>query len=344
MPKFIKQVRKFLNNPPFKLNGAAAKPSVLKMYKNPPLKGMQDPGGQKKEEVKKNRTNTTYNQAWNKMSEEKRKTFGNKEGFVKKAEDWWAKQDATKAATKPIVLDPVTVTADRIQNRKPMPELMTSDIKKPGDKTIKKITKEESAANAKRTKNKMIADKAKAAMDKKKAAAATQEQRMKDKIKLKQEIKDLKETGTRKKRKENLNTTRSTKQEAGQSLTDQDLIKKKREEKRNKRRAIRKYKRDPNALEVAKVKKDKNSPAKKYTSNAQRKAVHASKAEKNSAMKMYKSTKSPNKFNAGLKKAAAAGKLDKNPKFKAAVEKSPTKMKNKNSPAKNYKKGYYGIK
>ncbi len=35
--------------------------------------------------------------------------------------------------------------------------------------------------------------------------------------------------------------------------------------------------------------------------------------------------KSPYKFNAGLKKAAADGKLDNNPKFKAAVESSPVK-------------------
>lgn len=35
--------------------------------------------------------------------------------------------------------------------------------------------------------------------------------------------------------------------------------------------------------------------------------------------------KSPYKFNAGLKKAAAEGKLDNNPKFKGAVESSPAK-------------------
>ena len=47
-------------------------------------------------------------------------------------------------------------------------------------------------------------------------------------------------------------------------------------------------------------------------------------AKKGSAAKM---AKSPNKFNKGLKKAAADGKLDKNPKFKAAVENAPAKMK-----------------
>ena len=45
--------------------------------------------------------------------------------------------------------------------------------------------------------------------------------------------------------------------------------------------------------------------------------------------------KSPYKFNAGLKKAAADGKLDTNPKFKDAVESSPTKMYGK-SPVKKY--------
>ena len=46
--------------------------------------------------------------------------------------------------------------------------------------------------------------------------------------------------------------------------------------------------------------------------------------------------KSPMQFNATLKKAAVDGKLDDNPKFKAAVESSPAKMY-KSSPAKGYK-------
>ena len=50
----------------------------------------------------------------------------------------------------------------------------------------------------------------------------------------------------------------------------------------------------------------------------------AMKMKKESAMKMKKA---PTKFNKGLKAAAAAGKLDKNPKFKAAVEGAPAKMK-----------------
>ena len=48
---------------------------------------------------------------------------------------------------------------------------------------------------------------------------------------------------------------------------------------------------------------------------------------------------SPAKFNAGLKEAAADGKLDQNPKFKAAVESSPAKMGHKSPAKKNpYKK------
>ena len=80
-------------------------------------------------------------------------------------------------------------------------------------------------------------------------------------------------------------------------------------------------------------KKEEDSPA------AMKKGS-AMKMAKKSPMKMAKksptkmSHKSPTKFNAGLKKAAADGKLDKNPKFKAAVEKAPTKMMKKGSPAK----------
>ena len=41
--------------------------------------------------------------------------------------------------------------------------------------------------------------------------------------------------------------------------------------------------------------------------------------------------KSATKFNKGLKAASASGKLNKNPKFKAAVDAAPTKMKKKSS-------------
>jgi hypothetical protein len=53
--------------------------------------------------------------------------------------------------------------------------------------------------------------------------------------------------------------------------------------------------------------------------------------------------KSPYKFNAGLKKAAAEGKLDDNPKFKDAVESSPAKYACA-SPAKNKEDGKKDIK
>ena len=55
-----------------------------------------------------------------------------------------------------------------------------------------------------------------------------------------------------------------------------------------------------------------------------------------SPIKMGIEHKSPMQFNAGLKKAAAEGKLDKNPKFKAAVENSPAKKYGHKSPAKKY--------
>ena len=45
---------------------------------------------------------------------------------------------------------------------------------------------------------------------------------------------------------------------------------------------------------------------------------------KKAPMKMKKA---PAKFNPGLKAASASGKLDKNPKFKAAVDGSPMEMK-----------------
>jgi hypothetical protein len=68
------------------------------------------------------------------------------------------------------------------------------------------------------------------------------------------------------------------------------------------------------------------SPTKKYVSDAQRKAVHASKAEK-----------SATKFNEGLRKASAEGKLDDNPKFKAAVDKSPMNLKKETAEEKKQK-------
>jgi len=80
------------------------------------------------------------------------------------------------------------------------------------------------------------------------------------------------------------------------------------------------------------VKKKDDSPAKMKKSAAKMKKDSAMKMKKDSSMKMKKESamkmkKSAMKFNAGLKKAAADGKLDKNPKFKAAVQNAPAKMK-----------------
>lgn len=58
------------------------------------------------------------------------------------------------------------------------------------------------------------------------------------------------------------------------------------------------------------------------------KASKAEQKEKSPAkMNSSKTKKSPAKFNKGLKKASADGKLDNNPKFKAAVDASPMNMK-----------------
>tara|TARA_R110002020_G_scaffold135938_1_gene303430 strand:- start:658 stop:1098 length:441 start_codon:yes stop_codon:yes gene_type:complete len=103
------------------------------------------------------------------------------------------------------------------------------------------------------------------------------------------------------------------------------------------------------------------SPAKKYKSDAQRKAIHASKAEKASPGKMY--GKSPMKQKVDKTMEEEAAREDKKMKeiaikrgymlemvenpdgtrktIKVPVDKNGKKIK---SPAKNYKKGYYGVK
>ena len=102
--------------------------------------------------------------------------------------------------------------------------------------------------------------------------------------------------------------------------------------------------------QIARGKKAKGKVEEKSPAEMNKKS--AMKMGKKSAMKMAKKSpakmaKSPNKFNKGLKKAAADGKLDNNPKFKAAVENSPAKMMGpglgqkkgkKKSPNKLYKK------
>ena len=47
---------------------------------------------------------------------------------------------------------------------------------------------------------------------------------------------------------------------------------------------------------------------------------------------MQKNFGSAMNFNAGLRAASKAGKLDNNPKFKAAVDSAPTQMKKDNAP------------
>lgn len=90
-------------------------------------------------------------------------------------------------------------------------------------------------------------------------------------------------------------------------------------------RGKKKEEESPAAMKKSAMKMAKKSPM-KMAKKSPTKMSHKSPAKM--------SHKSPTKFNAGLKKAAAEGKLDKNPKFKAAVEKAPTKMMKKGSPAK----------
>ena len=64
--------------------------------------------------------------------------------------------------------------------------------------------------------------------------------------------------------------------------------------------------------------------------------LKAKKLQRDADSKIKKSA--PTKFNKGLKAAAAAGKLDKNPKFKKAVMDSPAKMKKMKDSAMKMKK------
>ena len=308
MPKFMKQVRNFLNNSPFKMYGTKPAPAKFnaslkkasasgKLNGSPKFKAAVDassPMTMYKKSAPFKETKSTVSKKFNPKgklgSEYRRKEY---DAENKKYDDTikgYNRDGSKKNANKPaVVLDPVTVTADRIDNRKPIPKSMTSDIKKPADKKIKKVTKEELAANAKITKNKKIAAKAKAAMDKKKAAAAGQTQDMKDKNKLKAEIKDKRKSTTRKERKKDV---KYQDKDTGKNVSAQDQLKAKRKEKRKKGKAIRKYKRDPNNMKVAKVKKEKKSKVNAKTpSGNSGQAFVGEKPKKPAAPKMYKKKK-----------------------------------------------------
>ena len=282
MPKFMKQVRNFLNNSPFKMYN---KPAPLKAT----VGGRTTKPETKKPESKK------FNPKGKLGSEYRRKEYdaGNKQyddtikGYNRDGTK--IKPAATATPPKPKIKKDFVPTGRRATTTPKPPE------------TIKKVTKEQSAENVRRAQataadnkaknavedadtariaRKKIADKARIAMNKKKAAAAGQTQNMKDKIKLKADIKTL-----RKNKKGN--TT-----EKGDTKSNKDLLKEKRKEKRGKRKAIRKYKNNPNNMKVAKVKKDKKSKVNAKTpSGNSGQAFVGEKPKKASATKMYKKKK-----------------------------------------------------
>ena len=285
MPKFMKQVRNFLNNSPFKMHGT--KPAPLKFTAG---------GRTTKPETKKPETKK-FNPKGKLGSEYRRKEYdaGNKkyDDTIKGYNRDGTKIKPAAAETAP---KKVIKTLPRITSASTITE-----TNKPPEREIKKVTKEQSAENVRRAQataadnkaknavedadtariaRKKIADKARIAMNKKKAAAAGQTQNMKDKIKLKADIKTL-----RKNKKGN--TT-----EKGDTKSNKDLLKEKRKEKRGKRKAIRKYKNDPNNMKVAKVKKDKKSKVNAKTpSGNSGQAFVGEKPKKTSSLKMYKKKK-----------------------------------------------------
>ena len=295
MPKFMKQVRNFLNNSPFKMYN---KPAPLKVKGAYVKKGGKATGNIKDYAIgSKSRYNEYESRGW--------KQDATTKGGAPKPTTATATASQTRNANsiggnigRDNSVDAIVRRAQASQNKKDLAPTGKRAATKPPE-TIKKVTKEESAANVRRE----IAAKAKTAIDKKKAAADGQKQNMKDKNKLKAEIKDKRKSTTRKERKKDV---KYQDKDTGKNVSAQDQLKAKRKAKRQKGKEIRKYKKDPNNMKVAKVKKEKKSkvnartpsgnsgeafvgspakmykksPTKMYTSNAQRKAVHASKADK----------------------------------------------------------------
>jgi hypothetical protein len=267
MPKFMKQVRNFLNNSPFKMYN---KPAPLKVKGAYVKKGGKATGNMKDYAIgSKSRYNEYESRGW-------KQDDTTKGGATRPA--------ATAPATAPAIA-PATSTETRNAN-----SISGSTGRDNSADAIKRRAQATAAdnkaknavedADTARIARKKIADKARIAMNKKKAAAAGQTQNMKDKIKLKADIKTL-----RKNKKGN--TT-----EKGDTKSNKDLLKEKRKEKRGKRKAIRKYKNNPDNMKVAKVKKDKKSKVNARTpSGNSGQAFVGEKPKKASATKMYKKKK-----------------------------------------------------
>lgn len=306
MPKFMKQVRNFLNNSPFKMYGTKPAPakfnaslkkasasgklngspkfkaavdasSAMKMYNKPaPLKATVG-GRTTKPETKKPETKKPESKKFNPKgklgSEYRRKEYdaGNKKyddtikGYNRDGTKIKPAATGTAPATAPASQTTTTSTETRNANSiggSTGRDNSADAIKRRAQATAadNKAKNAVEDADTARIARKKIADKARIAMNKKKAAAAGQTQNMKDKNKLKAEIKTLRKSDKKKDRKKTYNTAAS--KEAGKKISNQELLKEKRQAKRKKGKAIRKYKRNPNNMKVAKVKKA--SAAKMY--------------------------------------------------------------------------------
>jgi len=308
MPKFIKQVRNFLNNSPFKMYGKTPTPAKFnaslkkasasgKLNGSPKFKAAVDASPakmyKKSAPLKETKSKGAYVKKGGKATGNmKDYAIGSKGRYNEYESRGWKQDDTTKGGapkpeTKPtaVTLDPVTVTgkaptaefsgpgvsSNRTGGttfRAAAANARTKADTKADNKAKTNLEDKNTAGIATRQaadKRRFIAAKAKVAFEKKQGAAATQKQNMKDKIKLKDEIKAKRKSTTRKERKKEV---KYQDKDTGKNVSAQDELKAKRKAKRQKGKAIRKYKKDPNNLKVAKVKKEKKSKVQKsVTSN-----------------------------------------------------------------------------
>ena len=276
MPKFMKQVRNFLNNSPFKMTGKSTLPKASTGSMVSPLKeteyaktlkaaraaGMSqfDYNKKVKKEGSQMKTRVAQEEASRKRTAElKAKTAESNRKFaernskqavketVKKQTDSKPAATGTKTGTK-------TGTGTGTKRRAPGVGYsgpgsgnsgntirLKKEVGPTGERAATKPPKKIASAEATRaieTGKKRLQD------------AKGQEKNMKDKTKLKADIKTLR------KNKKGYTTGK------GDTKSNKDLLKEKRQAKRKKGKAIRKYKNNTNNIKVDKVKKA--SAAKMY--------------------------------------------------------------------------------
>ena len=284
MPKFMKQVRNFLNNSPFKMYNKPAPAKFNASLKKASANGKLNGSPKFKAAVDASSPMTMYKKsaplkvkgAYVKKGGKatgnmKDYAIGSKSRYNEYESRGWKQDDTTKggaprpAATAPATAPASTETrnansiggstvrdnsADAIKRRAQASQ-NKKDLAPTGKRVATKPPKKIASAKATRDIE---------ASRKKLQDAKGQEKNMKDKNKLKAEIKTLRKSDKKKDRKKTYNTAAS--KEAGKKISNQELLKEKRQAKRKKGKAIRQYKRDPNALKVDKVKKA--SAAKMY--------------------------------------------------------------------------------